>query len=403
MRSAAGLARGGEVLPARALERASRSSKSTRCCASSRRRRCRCRRCAPSPTARRCARSTASATRCGSAAAAARPTSCPSRWPSAWACWSAGCTRCARDGRSCTARGSTPSATCTVSSPGSSAPRAAAALADRYVAAARGIAAAFDALVAGVAYQRIHADLHLGNVLLRDGVLRLLDFDDMAMGPPVQDVWLAVPGRDADSLRRRDAFLDGYERFRSFDHATLRLVEPLRGLRLVRYAGWLARRWNDPAFRAGWPHFGTAEYWRDETETLEAQLRTIHGERPEVAARPRPRAAAPPREELLSNRDYFFDWEELEGPDVRSRPMAMHLDSCSNLHQDALMRTTITLEDDVARLVDEEIHRTRSSLKEVVNDALRRASARHPLPSRKSPTACGLTRRHSCPVGIAPD
>jgi len=37
------------------------------------------------------------------------------------------------------------------------------------------------------------------------------------------------------------------------------------------------------------------------------------------------------------------------------------------------MRTTITLEEDVARLVDEEIHRTRSSFKEVVNDALRRS------------------------------
>jgi len=37
------------------------------------------------------------------------------------------------------------------------------------------------------------------------------------------------------------------------------------------------------------------------------------------------------------------------------------------------MRTTITLEEDVARLVDEEIHRTRTSLKEVVNDALRRS------------------------------
>ena len=182
------------------------------------------------------------------------------------------------------------------------------ALAERYTAAARGIAAAFDALVAGVPYQRVHADLHLGNVLLRDGVLRLLDFDDMAMGPAVQDVWLALPGRDTESLRRRDAFLDGYERFRTFDHATLRLVEPLRGLRLVRYAGWLARRFDDPAFRAGWPHFGTADYWRDETETLEAQLRVIHGEQPEVAGAATA-AAAPAREELLSNRDYFFDWE----------------------------------------------------------------------------------------------
>jgi Ser/Thr protein kinase RdoA (MazF antagonist) len=182
------------------------------------------------------------------------------------------------------------------------------ALAERYVAAARGIAAAFDALVEGVPYQRVHADLHLGNVLLRDGVLRLLDFDDLAMGPAVQDVWLAVAGRDAESLRRRDAFLTGYERFRAFDHATRRLVEPLRGLRLVRYAGWLARRWDDPAFRAGWPQFGTADYWRDETETLEAQLRVIHGEQPAVAAAGSATAASP-REELLSNRDYFFDWE----------------------------------------------------------------------------------------------
>jgi Ser/Thr protein kinase RdoA (MazF antagonist) len=182
-----------------------------------------------------------------------------------------------------------------------------AALESRYVAAAQGIAAAYDALAAGLPHQRIHADLHLGNVLLRDGVLRLLDFDDMASGPPVQDVWLALPGRDDESRRRRDAFLTGYERFRAFDHASLHLVEPLRGLRLVRYAGWLARRWHDPAFPAGWPQFGTPEYWRDETETLEQQLRLIHGERPETATT----AGEPPapRDELLTNRDYFFDWE----------------------------------------------------------------------------------------------
>jgi Ser/Thr protein kinase RdoA (MazF antagonist) len=178
----------------------------------------------------------------------------------------------------------------------------------RYVAAAEGIASAFDQLVVGVPLQRIHADLHLGNVLVREGVLRLLDFDDMATGPPVQDLWLAIPGRDDESRRRRDALLTGYERFRAFDHTTLRLVEPLRGLRLVRYAGWLARRWDDPAFRAGWPQFGTVDYWRDETETLEQQLRVIHGEVPETAAAAG-REVAPAREELLSNKDYFFDWE----------------------------------------------------------------------------------------------
>lgn len=39
------------------------------------------------------------------------------------------------------------------------------------------------------------------------------------------------------------------------------------------------------------------------------------------------------------------------------------------------MRTTLTLDDDVARLVDEAVHRDRRSMKEVVNDALRSALA----------------------------
>lgn len=43
------------------------------------------------------------------------------------------------------------------------------------------------------------------------------------------------------------------------------------------------------------------------------------------------------------------------------------------------MRTTLTLDDDVARLVADEVHRTRRPLKHVVNDALRRA-----LTSRRS-------------------
>jgi len=77
----------------------------------------------------------------------------------------------------------------------------------------------------------------------------------------------------------------------------------------VRYAGWLARRWDDPAFRRGWPHFGTEGYWREETETLEEQWRLVaeggSGEGPRGATR----TPAPGREELLSNRDYFFDWE----------------------------------------------------------------------------------------------
>lgn len=37
------------------------------------------------------------------------------------------------------------------------------------------------------------------------------------------------------------------------------------------------------------------------------------------------------------------------------------------------MRTTLTLDDDVARLVDEAVHEQRRPMKQIVNDALRKA------------------------------
>lgn len=181
-------------------------------------------------------------------------------------------------------------------------------LRDRYAAAATGIAEVYERRAAGVTEQPVHGDLHLGNVLRRDGQLRLLDFDDMATAPPVQDLWLAVPGRDTDSRRRREALLAGYRRFRDLDETSLALVEPLRGLRMVRYAGWLARRWHDPAFRAGWPDFGTRDYWQGETEALEQQLRAVIGEQGEDEATS-PEAGRAAGDELLTNADYFWDWE----------------------------------------------------------------------------------------------
>jgi Ser/Thr protein kinase RdoA (MazF antagonist) len=119
----------------------------------------------------------------------------------------------------------------------------------------------------------------------------------------VQDVWLALPGRDAWARRQRERFLEGYERFRRFDRSSLRLIEPLRALRMIHYAAWLARRWHDPIFPATWPQFGEEGYWERETQDLEEQLRVIRREiEPEAAA-------AAQEEEELTNADYFWDWE----------------------------------------------------------------------------------------------
>lgn len=178
-------------------------------------------------------------------------------------------------------------------------------LAARYFTAARAIADAYDRMSAGVGVLRLHGDLHLGNVLDRDGELRLLDFDDCMLGPAVQDLWLALGGRDAATSALREIFLESYEQFRRFDRAELRLVEPLRGLRMAHYAAWLARRWHDPIFPKNWPHFGTEESWERETIDLEEQAIVV--ERVEgggsIAA-----PAAAEDEEALTNKDLFWDW-----------------------------------------------------------------------------------------------
>jgi Ser/Thr protein kinase RdoA (MazF antagonist) len=173
----------------------------------------------------------------------------------------------------------------------------------RYLDAARAIADAYDRLVAGVPFLRLHGDLHLGNVLERDGQLRLLDFDDSMLGPAVQDLWLALPGRDAAASAQRERFLEGYEQFRRFDRRELALVEALRGLRMTHYAAWLARRWHDPIFPRQWPQFGSEEGWERETIDLEEQAVAVaRGERGE-------REASAPAEEELTNRDFFWDWD----------------------------------------------------------------------------------------------
>jgi Ser/Thr protein kinase RdoA (MazF antagonist) len=145
----------------------------------------------------------------------------------------------------------------------------------RYVDAATAIADAYDRLSAGASTLRVHGDLHLGNVLERDGELRLLDFDDSMIGPAVQDLWLALPGRGRDSDALLEEMLESYEAFRTFDRAELRLIEPLRGLRLVHYAAWLARRWHDPAFPRAFPWFGEARFWERHAAELEEQAMVL--------------------------------------------------------------------------------------------------------------------------------
>jgi Ser/Thr protein kinase RdoA (MazF antagonist) len=127
----------------------------------------------------------------------------------------------------------------------------------------------------GVPMHRIHGDCHLGNVLWSTSTPTFLDFDDMLIGPAVQDVWLLVPSYDEYGQAQRETLLEAYSQMRGFDHTWLRLVEPLRALRYIHYSTWIARRWEDPIFRRMFAHFGTLLYWQNEIQDLREQIARI--------------------------------------------------------------------------------------------------------------------------------
>lgn len=131
-------------------------------------------------------------------------------------------------------------------------------------------------LFADVGEQRLHGDCHRGNILERpDEGLVLIDFDDMMVGPPIQDLWLLLPDY-ADSVGRElTMMLDGYEQFLPFDRESLRLIEPLRFMRMVYYLAWQARQRDDYWFRRDFPQWGTQAFWTRETEDLREQAGRI--------------------------------------------------------------------------------------------------------------------------------
>lgn len=118
---------------------------------------------------------------------------------------------------------------------------------------------------------RLHGDFHPGNVLQSGEILHIVDFDDTRSGPAVQDLWMFLSGNRAEQTPQLAALLDGYREFRSFDARELHLIEALRTMRIMHYAAWLARRWNDPAFRQAFPWFDTARYWDEHVLALREQ------------------------------------------------------------------------------------------------------------------------------------
>jgi Ser/Thr protein kinase RdoA (MazF antagonist) len=119
---------------------------------------------------------------------------------------------------------------------------------------------------------RLHGDCHPGNILWTPQGPHFVDLDDCCTGPAMQDLWMLLSGSQDEMAAQLMVLLEGYETFSEFDYSEIQLIEALRGLRLIHYCAWLARRWHDPAFPHHFPWFNTPRYWEDQIITFREQL-----------------------------------------------------------------------------------------------------------------------------------
>jgi len=123
---------------------------------------------------------------------------------------------------------------------------------------------------------RLHGDCHPSNILWTDDGPHFVDFDDSRSGPAIQDLWMLI--NEANDRESWDSVITGYEDFMEFDDRQLKIVEPLRTIRMIHYSAWLARRWDDPSFKHNFPWFNTSRYWEEHILSLKEQLASMqHG------------------------------------------------------------------------------------------------------------------------------
>ena len=119
---------------------------------------------------------------------------------------------------------------------------------------------------------RVHGDLHIGNILMRDEIPYLVDFDDSRLAPAIQDIWMLLSGEEQEQKVQLQKVIEAYSEFRDFPYNELNMIDSLRTLRMLHHCAWLARRFDDPAFESAFPWFDQNSYWVQHINDLDNQL-----------------------------------------------------------------------------------------------------------------------------------
>ena len=153
-------------------------------------------------------------------------------------------------------------------------------MADKYAEASAALLEAVDEAIeriGPVGRIRLHGDCHLGNILWREQGPVFVDLDDCMMGPRIQDLWMFLSGTPDEREGQWTELASGYRQFHTIDEWERDLVEPLRALRMVHHAAWIAARWEDPAFPRAFPWFTSPRFWQEHLSDLWQQLAELRG------------------------------------------------------------------------------------------------------------------------------
>jgi Ser/Thr protein kinase RdoA (MazF antagonist) len=94
----------------------------------------------------------------------------------------------------------------------------------------------------------VHGDLHFNNVHVHNGQFHIIDFEDVSLGHPVQDIAVTLYyGRDRDDyLELRAAFKEGYTSRRAWPETIPGLIESQMAARAIMFTNYVARIRKDP-------------------------------------------------------------------------------------------------------------------------------------------------------------
>lgn len=121
---------------------------------------------------------------------------------------------------------------------------------------------------------RLHGDCHAGNILLRDSAM-IVDFDDARNGPAIQDLWMLLYGDRQEQRLQLSLLIELYQEFYNFDTNQLKLIEPLRAMRMVHHLAWIIQRWQDPAFPIAFPWLTEKDFWYQQLAIFKQQIQAI--------------------------------------------------------------------------------------------------------------------------------